>query len=127
MGGILLNIATKGTIALYETLGIQFATSHFAGMTAQVGNKGVYMYIFILYVYIFFICIYICVCVCVCVCLVCVYETLGIHPVCHLPFFAGMTAQVTICVGVNVECVCVLCAINPSNKPQKSQHHPQHK
>jgi hypothetical protein len=36
VGGILLNIATKGTIALYETLGIQFATSHFAGMTAQV-------------------------------------------------------------------------------------------
>ena len=34
VGGILLNVATKGSIAIYETLGIQFATSHFPGMTA---------------------------------------------------------------------------------------------
>jgi predicted MFS family arabinose efflux permease len=31
--GILLNIATKGSIAVYETLGVVFATSHF-DMTA---------------------------------------------------------------------------------------------
>lgn len=37
LGAILLNVATKGSIAIYETLGIEFARSHFAMSAPDAG------------------------------------------------------------------------------------------
>lgn len=37
LGAILLNVATKGSIAIYETLGIEFARSHFALSAPDAG------------------------------------------------------------------------------------------